>query len=232
MKKVSICSFLFCFLISCSTDSDIDISDKQQIAGLENDYKRNLPGNNANPFDNFGRQYHDALTSYQQQNQKLTLTEELREHIKFISEDLENRIVTSKRIIESKDIQLQSIVTDPLVCINNLIYKSPLEDPAKISLINFFQELISQKQGKFSKYYDFIVSYENKVLKNTKIVEHDRKILLSVTSIARYSLYSDLNRKDRDWEKSAGNHAIGSSYKPDQLSIITIICFTEKILYN
>jgi hypothetical protein len=222
MKILSLCSILLCFLISCSTDSDLNASDKRESSIIKS--KRNLPNpeNPSNPFDSKGKSYYDELTRYWLQNPYPNSMEEITQLVSFLELQFKGPS-TNKNLIYFTDEIVESIMADPDQSMILMVQNSALSSAAKISLINFLQSLIEKRELEFSLNYSYIVNYENTVISDSSFSEDDKETILTVTSISRYSLYSAAERKDRDWDKSGANKNTKLFLETNQLAVISII---------
>lgn len=229
MKNLLLCSVVFFLLISCSTDSD-PISPELNSNNSLKPIDTLGPENKSNPFDYHGKQYYDAITSYEKEHQYPSSIREIADQIRFVSTKFGKGNHTGKNIIPFTDEIVESIMADPDNSMILIVQNSLLSASAKSSLINFLQGLIVQRNLEFSVTYDYIISYEDTIIDNGTFNDDDLDTILTVTSISRYSLYSESQRKDRDWEKTAGNKFAKSMFSENEASIISIISLLERIL--
>ena len=180
-------------------------------------------GNDANPFDYKGEQYYQALMHYRGENPFPSSVKEMTCELNFISQKLYKTQATGKSIIAFNDSIVESIMADPDASLIAIVQGSLLGSGSKTSLINFLQGLISQRQHSFSSSYAYIVSYEDSVLQSSSFSEDDADTILTVTSISRYSLYSESERKDKDWDTSAGNKTVRPFFAENKTALISII---------
>jgi hypothetical protein len=221
---------MFLYLLnSCSTDSDFSSSELQENAVKFNE---NLlfPENKANPFDYKGREYYHALTFYQKKNASPNSILEITNQIGFLDFQVGKKLETNKNVITFNNEIVESIIEDPDNSMISIIQNSTLGSIAQSSLINFLQGLIAQQQIEFSLTYDYIRDYEDLVLEEDMWTENDKETILTVASISRYFLYSESQRKDRDWEVSAGNKPAKRFFSNNEGSIIFIIVFLHNTL--
>lgn len=230
MKNLLICSILLCFLISCSADSDLKKSEINNSTSVKSKTSLLSPENKANLFDSKGKEYYDALTFYQEQNQFPNSITEITDQIRFVSSQFGKGGVTSKSVISFNDTIVESIMSDPDNSMIQIVQGSLLGLAAKASLINFLQGLIAQRQLEFGITCNYIVAYEDTILESNSMIEDDKETILTITSISRYSLYSESERKDRDWEKSAGNKMIQPFFSNNETSIISVIALLDKLI--
>jgi len=228
MKKLVTSSILLCLLISCSTDSDVNTPESYDVTPVSNDIS--FPENKANPLDYKGKLYYDALITYEQQNQFPNSIKEASSQLRFISSKFQNSPATNKSIIPFTDEIVASIMADPDNSMILIVENSSLSSEAKSSLITFLQALIIHRESEFTIAYDYIVAYENTIIQSTTWSQDDRDTILTVSSISRYSLYSESERKDRDWETSAGNKSVKPFFSKNEVAVISIIVLLEEII--
>lgn len=229
MKNL-LCSIIAFLVFSCSTDSDLDKSEynSNKISNLNIDSV--LPENKLNPFDAKGKKYYNALNLYYQNNQFPSSINDMTQQIKFVSGDIASKGMASKGVILFNDEIVQSIMNDPDNILIAIVENSSLGTQAKTYLINFLQNLIQQRMQDFTVAYQFIISFEADILQSTTLTQGETETILTVASISRYSLYSESERKDRDWETSVGSKKVGPFFEKNETSVISIIAFLETIL--
>ncbi|KQW99464.1 hypothetical protein [Flavobacterium sp. Root420] len=229
MKNILLCSILLCLLISCSTESDFNASKGNPDTLNKSTGVLPDPANKANPFDFKGKLYYDTLREYQGENQFPNSIDELNKQIRFIGSPFEKKSKTGKSILFFTDEIVHSIMDDPDNKMISIVENSELSDSAKISLIDFLQGLIIQRELDFSISYNYIVEYESTVIGNGSWQEEESETILTVASISRYSLYSEAEQKDRDWDKSSSNKPADLFFSTNEVSIISIIALLETI---
>ncbi|MDQ8013387.1 MAG: hypothetical protein REI96_13130 [Flavobacterium nitrogenifigens] len=230
MKNLLTIFALLCLLASCSADSDFNSSAINSV-NLENSENVQIgPGNILNPFDKAGILYYNTLIDYQNNKQMPNSVGEITEQIKFISGRIDKKTKSEKRIIVFNDSIVESIMADPDNCMINIVQSSQLSSYAKGNLINFLQGLINQRQLDFTVSYNYIVDYEGTVIDDTSLDADETETILTITSISRYSLYSETERKDKDWDLSAGNKPARKIFSQNEISIISIIALLHNIL--
>lgn len=229
MKNLLLCIAVSLFFISCSTDSDFDNSENGVNLSLVSNISE-APENKANPMDLKGKTFYEALTLYSEKNKFPNSIDEITSQIKFVSAKIGSKSITSRRVIEFNDDIVQSIMTDPDNIMISIVQNSSLGSVAKGELIAFLQDLISRRQQEFDVNYNFITTYENTIILNQTLSADDKDTILAVTSISRYSLYSESERKDRDWETSVGSKIAKPFFKRNQVSIISIIALLQQLI--
>nr|WP_315200664.1 hypothetical protein [uncultured Flavobacterium sp.] len=229
MKNLLLCIAVYLFFISCSTDSDFNNSENKADPSLVSNISE-APENKANPMDLKGKRFYEALTLYSGKNKFPNSIDEITSQIKFVSAKIDSKSITSKRVIVFNDDIVQSIMADPDTIMISIVQSSSLESASKADLIVFLQNLISRRQQEFDVNYNFITAYENAVILNQTFSADDKDTILTVTSISRYSLYSEAQRKDRDWETSVGSKMAKPFFKRNEVSIISVIALLHQLI--
>lgn len=225
MKNLSLCGSLLCLLISCSADSDFNPLEMEESAITKSGRNFLNPSNSANPFDFKGEKYYNALTNYWEANQYPNSIAQITDQISFLASQFKNGSFNNRSVISFTDEIVQSIMDDPDNSMIMIVQNSTLSNSAKTSMVNFLQVLIEKRQLEFSTSYNYITDYEDTVITNTSLNQDDSETILTVTSISRYSLYSETQRKDRDWDKSGANKNVKPFFAENQVAVISIILF-------
>lgn len=203
-----ICSFLF----SCNTDEeniinlDIHSSDsyKKQI--------QQIPQNYINPYDTIGKLQNYILDIYLSTNHNHNTIEEINGEVQTMVS-----IYGNSNIGNTVQLSLTSInqINNPLNTtesnLNTIIGNSQLTSQAKISLSGFINSLFLLVDEEYEDIHEFIIAYELGTINNSEFNDEDKRIILTTSSLSRYSFYYEKKRKDKDWETSVGNIMSGIS---------------------
>ncbi|MBZ4040953.1 MULTISPECIES: hypothetical protein [Flavobacterium] len=230
MKNLLLCTVLVWFFNSCSTDSEFNQSEFTSNAESKSKVASAFPMNSANPFDYKGKRYYDELRNYYQNNSTPNSAAELRDQIRFMSNKMGKAHNSYKNIILFNNTIVDSIMADPDNMLIFIVENSQLASTAKSSLTIFLQGLLSKRGLEFTIVYDYVVAYEDSILDSNSLTEDEKDTILTVTSISRYSLYSASERKDRDWESSAGNKNVKPLFSADEIAVISIIALLKNII--
>jgi hypothetical protein len=230
MKTILLCIIALIFFISCSADSELEAADPLSIRTTRMEADRNYPGNLANPFDVKGKKIYEALKQYYLGQQSPNSISELAGQIRFISEQLDRKGGITGKLIPFTDELVESIMNDPDNSMILIVQNSILQQYAKTSLIDFLEQLILERQQEFALTYNYILSYESAVLNDTGFTSEETETILTVASISRYSLYSEQERKDRDWEVIVGGRQAKPFFAPNEAAIVSIIALLDGII--
>lgn len=227
MKKFVVCFALLILIVSCSSDDDLrDI----EPASKDSSHFAPFPENPQNRMDFVGKEYYSALKNFYQNNESSNSITEIARQINYLSNRSVIKSTTSRGVISFTDAIVESIMLDPENSMIQIVNSSSLSTDSKASIISFLLELINKRQLEFSEAYNYIVSYEDDIIGDNFISEDEKDTLLTISSISRYSLYSEAERKDRDWETSTGSKSVKSSFNSNDISIVSIIAMLQRIL--
>lgn len=226
MKKAYSCRPIFIFLayLTCSlvlescSDDRLLLADDATSAVMK---KHNeialrtgevIPVNSENPYDSVGRIYNELFETYY-------ATENLPQSISAIASRVEFLANANSEFSTLKTVNYHVVSTERVeyiisrsdTIVSEIIKDSDMTDSAKLSLDTFINSLLvlSAKEDSVEVLYNFVVSYEIEVLSNSMLTERDKQIILTTTSIARYSTYVANRRPkkntDPDWIIFVGN---------------------------
>lgn len=162
-----------------------------------------MPANPSNAYDNAGWMHNHILEAYTYSNPA-----SLRARITALE---------SIALADSTFLYLEpnytSVSTAQIIVIteNNLtqvLFNSPLSLSSQDSLKALIDTILDLEANasSYEVVYDLIIAYESRIIKNVELPEAQRKIILTITSIARYASYYDKGKgKDKDWHLSKGS---------------------------
>ncbi|WP_343617350.1 hypothetical protein [Flavobacterium sp.] len=230
MKNLLITYALLCFLTSCSEDLDSNQTQLNDVSSEKSTSSTITPENKLNPFDKKGLLYYNALQDYQAVNPVPNSIGEITNQIKYLSCQIEKRSNTRKGVITFNDSIVEAIMSDPDSHMINIVQNSALSTNAKSTLISFLQGLINHRHLDFAVSYGYIVDYEETIIDDNPFDDDETETILTITSISRYSLYSESERKDKDWDLSAGNKPAKKFFAANESSIITVLALLNSML--
>ncbi|WP_426092868.1 hypothetical protein [Flavobacterium sp. DSR3-2] len=230
MKNYLLCAILSFATISCSTESDVDPS-LTSDSNLSKLYiKSQVPHNNANPFEGRGKEYFDLLTIYLDNNKVPNSATEMTEQIQFMFQNYKTKQYASRSTASLTSKQVAMVLSAPEKQLIAILESCSLRLEVRKELIHFVQALLAQQDSEYLEQYNYIVSYETKILENTTMSEDEKETILSVASVSRYALYADSKHRDRDWEISIGNRKAQPTFLSYQATIISVILLSKKLL--
>jgi len=203
MKNVnfpSLSLLVVTLLCSCSPEDSTDtLHPNAQDKPIHLKLGTIAPGNKSNAYDSAGESYREVLSEYQSGNyapESLTA-------IKAIV----NELTGSPTIMatgDTTDPLLSDIIQYPETSLSTILLQSELSQNAKDILSDFVAGFEVLKAKSFDDIYIEIVSQETTISDLASLTTNDKRVLLTVMSIARYSL-SNKCCEDTDWETSVGN---------------------------
>lgn len=215
MKKIYLClntliclSFLFT-LNSCTTDTSFVSNDTPVSADTKNEinyYNSRkgdvMPANSENPYDTAGRVHNELSESYASDNSTIASNAG---SIFRVHRDFNNSKGMNYRPLSVG--KVSSIVPNNSNDFSDIIANSNMTATGKLTLSDFihFFQFLCKKEDLYVVLYDFVVKFERGILTNTLLTERDKKIILTTSSIVRYSTYASKTESveaiDPDWTK-------------------------------
>lgn len=230
MKTIVLCIITAFLSISCSNEPDFETPEKTAQDTADGPLKISYPENSGNPFDSKGKLIYEALHDYLADNSAPNSVAELGAQIRFIGEKMGMFGRKTGRLIPFTDEMVQSIMDDPDNSMILIVQNSSLETYPKLNLISFLEELIVKRQQEFAAAYTYITGYESAVMDDSGFTSEEKETLLTVSSISRYSLYSEQDRKDKDWDILIGNKPAPRFFKAGEAPLVLIISLLETVL--
>jgi hypothetical protein len=221
MKKLSL-SIISCMLAGCSLSPE-DLSQKTNSKTAKIQGQKNMLEYAENPFNARGKEYAKVVNSYLERYRNPNSIDELTHQIQFIM----LKFARSSYVgISSESILLIKI--DPKRALVKTLQKSSFSTQVKGQLTIFIEDLINGQENEFFKNYNYIQSFEKKVL-DSKMTANEKENILSITSISAYALEVEKKRKDKDWETAVGNKKTKPFFYFNQNAIISIIALMEHL---
>lgn len=225
MAMVLLCPAL---IISCSEDSGESVSGSE-TPSLNLKSAVTDAENKSNPYDYTGLLHEEFVSQYQSGTNSVS---SLQEVSLIVSELMEEKAVY---VSPSQQVLLASILNNPEVALTSILQNSGLSVAANNVLLEFIGDFHKLSEQSFSLTYTEITAFENDVQQSVSFTETDKRVILSVTSIARHSLNRECD-DDPDWDTSVGNivaATAGALQNTDlsiQYSLITRISQYEGIV--
>lgn len=162
------------------------------------------PANTANPFDSAGATHNEILEILAGTDQNASSIEEITALIDSVSTaHPELMLLTTDSTVSTRVTEISGIVNSSNP-VSNILGVSSLGTLAKTSFTTFLNSLVLAADRPYSDIHPIIVAYEASVLTNLVFSADEKRIILTSTSVARYSI-AEKKRKDKDWETSVTN---------------------------
>jgi hypothetical protein len=203
------------FTVACS--NDLNITEEVGTTTTYNEKKSLVdPDNSLNPYDYTGRIHNDILKTLDELDLNYTSAEQISSIIDSVA--AEHPEVPSPAASLSGLATEISWMAEDDGAFDDVLLDSSLGSTAKSSLSGFMDSLIAIIDGSYEEIYSMIVLYEDLVLANTGFTVTEKRIILTTTSVARFSFHRK-KRKDKDWETSVGSYA-GTVYGAQEDAIL------------
>ncbi|MFV5692900.1 hypothetical protein ACM55K_12810 [Flavobacterium sp. LT1R49] len=241
MKNISLCLLILSLLIISCTSDTIDTADSNADNGTDSKVNskeseksarlvENLtPENPANVYDLAGKLHNDLLETYLAGNYQYSTIAQISEQVEAIAAaNSDVAHLNLERNLPANVEEIQEIINNPEAKLDEAIANSSMTTAAKSCLSGFMNAALLWENEAYGVIYQSIISYESSVMTNSNFSDEDKRIILTTSSIVRYSLYYDTKPPyDEDWESNVGNRvggvsgAIDNSYTAISRSLIT-----------
>jgi len=219
MKIFLLTIILYLSVISCSTESEMD------KVNIKNEAKQLVlePHNTENLFDNKVQEYYEVINSYNEEHGYPADITELIVQIKSVIFTLSETNLSEMKFLELSNSGVVDIIRNPEAQFQQMIDAHSLDPIAKIKLLELSKMTFEADNNNLITFQERIVAYEEAIIDDEKLNTKDKKIILSLSSISRYLFLADLDRKDRDWEKSKTARKGSNLLNVRQVSIVHFI---------
>lgn len=240
MKNTSLWLVILTLLIVSCTNDSIDYTERiesklsNEKSGKLTRTMQNLsPENSENAYDFAGKLHNDILEIYLPGNYQYTTIAEVNQQIESIVATNTNLLALNLDGNSTVNLEeIYEIITNPQSKLEGAIANSSLTSIAKLSLSNFMNTITTLENEEYESLYQTIVSYESSVMTDSQFTNEDKRIILTTSSVVRYSLYFAKERKDKDWDSSVGNRAGGVSGALENSSAAVTRSLVTGILIN
>jgi hypothetical protein len=225
VMKNLLLGMLVVFLVgSCTTDENGTVGYNTDNTLIDKGNQKDAPPANAvNPFDAVGKRYGNWLSEYYLINGNPKAADGLTVQVNYMSKKLKGQYDFGKSTIVVTEKDINVIVSSPTATISSFLEKSTLGEAAQFSLLQFFTNLINEKEEEYAVLYDFIVTYEAGVVDSSWLTAEEEETILGITSVTRYALDAEGGHKDRDWEISVGHKFVKPQFYPFQAPLVSVI---------
>lgn len=208
---VFLCASLFAFM-SCSTDTDLN-----SYESSNNVFSRagDIPPSNAtNPYDITGFVYTELFEAYYAGDSLGSTILEIANDVQDIADANSSFNALKKSTYQGICIAcIEYILDHQSTCVFDIISATNMSRNTKESLNDFTTSYIAlfDREQDVAILYQAILAYESEVIESYLYTEADKEILLTTSSIMRYSSYRAKKKPkkntDPDWTILVGNIA-------------------------
>lgn len=197
------------FFISCT--NECDLSESNTLSSNERGLTE-MPANSENPYDAAGRLYTELFDAYYESDTLPTTITTIAARVELLgSANIEFSGLKTTAYQTVSPSQMQYILSHPSTIVTEIITASGMTTGAKSSLSTFVSalSLLYVKEESGEVFYNFVANYEEAVIADSQFTETDKRIILTTTSIARYSSCRILKRPkkntDPNWVLTTSN---------------------------
>lgn len=192
---VRLCVVIAWITMSCSTDNEFN-SDPIGATTI-------TPQNSANMYDHAGAIYHDFIQLHNKDTVKNMQLADIDKQVRMLWKNY------GYKTPKSEPLALPTNDTLTNKNLKEVLNNANLSATAKESFLVFLDEIINLHTD-YESWYANICSFENDVAQQENWTTEDRRVILTTTSLIRYTgytLYSEEGEgeEDEDWDVAIGN---------------------------
>lgn len=228
------------FLFSCSDTSETEVLETSNSENLHHAYRfvdnvsQLLPFNPANKFDYVGALHYELYKDfYAQVKDTLSLSQVALKVQQLANQQTEfvNHFGPTYCFTELEGVL--SLLSCESSCVETVLSSSSLSVVAQEKMEIFFSNfnLLFEKNTTSEALLDYIYLFEEEVIYSTDFTTFDRSVILSTTSIARFSTYESKRRPkkntDPEWDSLITNllgTIVGAEQSIEDGLVASLIC--------
>lgn len=214
MKKLYSCLIILTFFASCTQDERM--GQEPNTATTSKGVGSVVPAYNANPYDNAGQIYDELFSTYYDGTVRTNNAQSVIDQVEAIAHGNSSFLSIATGGYAPLSVERINYLAEKRNSdIGGVIGASSLSPQGKTSFANFLISYVTlyASDADAIGMFDAVIKYEDSIIGNALYSENDKRILLTTTSIIRYSSYRAKKRPkkntDPDWIISVG-HAFGT----------------------
>lgn len=235
MKTLRYYFVVLVLLVSCSDSSEvIFLSDSSTVPTAY--YSRGtgtVVANPMNPYDISGKLHTDLYIAYYATDTLISSTMDVATHVTQLANANLNFVSLSGAPYVFLYPSTVSSVLDPNCSPSSVITAALGNTNTACAFSAFISSLLtySVTESDFAPLYSYIVSYEATVLDSTAMTASEKQLILTSTSIMRYSLYEQKRKpkhtSDPEWDLLVAHFMgsiVGASTSIEDAVVLALIC--------
>ncbi|MXN91728.1 hypothetical protein GR160_10865 [Flavobacterium sp. Sd200] len=206
MKKIKCIAMVLPLLVACTPDLPTTVAAPQSYLKVA----PAGPSNLINPYDGYGAIRNRILDASLKQlpaqvsdMQVLAIVQEI------ANGDSDFQSLKTHGYSTLSTTSLQGYMESNLAAAT-VIEALPLSQNAKANFSLFIEGLLSLQYQDYEAIRDYIVAFESEIVSSKSYSDNEKKIILTVTALERYSTYYRKKPKDKDWDLLIGNIVAGA----------------------
>ena len=202
MKKILLMGALL-FLISFHSSCD-----NEELTIISNSHSkktRTILIDSENPFDELGEIHNVLFDLYSPPPNFQKDIEVIANEVNYLLSNYTN-LQPSTITIDSLFVEwFEEIIYYPEQSLDTIISQSELSTLAETKLLNLIEITSGTTTTDINEALLEIISFEENIIMDIILLTKEKEIILMVSAIAKYSIYDNGDRKDKDWDLSVGN---------------------------
>ncbi|RZJ71766.1 hypothetical protein [Flavobacterium sp.] len=203
---------LFMILIcSCSSDNEsFDISPQNNLSLTQEAMQKtelHPASNTLNPYDYSGQLFDNLFTDYYASSSLPTSTAHIVARVNAVAES-NSQFLTLKTVAytPTTTAEVNASLANSIGCVEAFTNAANLSVKAKSTLADFINTVVPlcASATEYQTVYDYIITFESATLADAILTFTDKKVILTTSSITRYSTYRQRKKpkkkEDPEWD--------------------------------
>lgn len=228
MKKILLCGVLLSLIALLSSCDNEELTNNQQQQLKQTTSLRLC---SENPYDEIGRLHDILFDNYLTSDNNADTIEEIATEVSNLitnSNSGQTTIPVNNEFID----WVEQILNNPEHSLEIIASETGLSVRATTKLNDFIELVSEATTNNNQEILIDIISYEKGVITDMSLTSKEKEVVLTTSSIVKYSLYNNGDRKDKDWDLSVGNivaTVYGATYSQQDALLLGL---TTKIFQN
>lgn len=191
-----------------------------------------FPLTTSNPYDEIGELHNVLFDTYLATPNTSDTIEDIATEVNNLISLFANLPQTTISIDSLFTGKVEQFIRYPEQSLDTIVSQIGLSTTAKSKLLNLIEITSGITTTDINEALFQVVTFEEQIFSNTILSTREKEIIFKVSSIAKYSLYDNGDRKDKDWDLSVGN-IVASTYGANNNSQdALLLALTVKIYLN
>lgn len=226
MKKILLCGALLALgtlLSSCNNE---------ELTSSKHQFKIATLSIGTNLYDEVGELHNVLFDLYSSPANSPETIESIATEVNQLISNYTNLPQTTIPIDSLFSDKLEQFIHYPQQSLDTIVSQIGLSTLAKSKLLNLIEITSGATTTDINEALLEVVAFEEQILSDTILSLGEKEIILTVSSIAKYSLYDNGDRKDKDWDLSVGNIVATIYGAANSSQDALLFALTSKIYLN
>lgn len=189
--------------INCTEDLHNENPFNTDTVETEWEFSKISPSNSNNPYDSIGLVHNEILTTILDSGMPLESLSQIDNEVSVLLNDYDG--LFSETCSDSLTHQeLSSFYLSPSVSLNTAFTEAGLSLNTRDEIEGLLGAILNRVNDPYESFHAWMVLYEEEIIQSNYSIE-EKRIILTIASLSRYSIFAKKRRDHKDWDYSVGN---------------------------